>query len=279
MWKVFNEDEEILLWSLKIDPGNIDTEKYVRHVDGIMRCKFNCIDWSTSRFESAYIAHKRAPREVTDDEVRSCEVKLFLKFWEFPILVFRFEESTHIVALETNSMTVVYYNMEPIDLFSNGSIHKLRCPYGRGGFAKCLLCDFEFMHSVKIENSVVLLGIIETCPKFIYAVGKNMEKISLHEKSKTKCSPKEFLLKYFALDKTGLVLNKQIVDSQKIKLLLDKCRCIESSKKRKFVVHFQEPSSMFTKITEMENQYVEMPWYRRGLSSKIWHTTSSNVKQ
>ena len=125
----------------------------------------------------------------------------------------------------------------------------------------------------------LFLGFIETCPKFIYAVGKNMEKISLHEKSKTKCSPKEFLLKYFALDKTGLVLNKQIVDSQKIKLLLDKCRCIESSKKRKFVVHFQEPSSMFTKITEMENQYVEMPWYRRGLSSKIWHTTSSNVKQ
>ena len=81
MWKVFNEEEEILLWSLKIDPGNIDTEKYVGYVDGIMKCKFHCIDWSTSRFESAYIAHKRAPREVIDNEKRPCEVKLFLKFW------------------------------------------------------------------------------------------------------------------------------------------------------------------------------------------------------
>ena len=100
-----------------------------------------------------------------------------------------------------------------------------------------------------------------------------MEKISLHEKSKTKCSPKEFLLKYFGLDKTGLVLNKQIVDTQEIKPLLDKCQCsIETGKKKKFVIHFQEPSSMFKKITEMENQYVEMPWYRRGLSRKNWGT-------
>ena len=44
VWKVFNEEEEILLWSLKIDPGNIDTAKYVGYVDGIMKCKFNCID-------------------------------------------------------------------------------------------------------------------------------------------------------------------------------------------------------------------------------------------
>ena len=252
----------------QIFAGIIDTKTYVGYVDGILKCKFNCIDWSTSRFESAYIAYKRAPIEVTDDKVRPCEVKLFFKFWEFPILVFRFEESTHIVALETNSMTVVYYNMEPFDLILKGSTHKLRCPYGRGGFAKCLLCDFEFADSAKAENSIVLLGSIETCPKLIYSMAKHMEKITLYEDSI--CSPKEFLLELFALDKTGSILNRRTVDTKKIKTLLDKCRCIKTCKKGKFVVDHQEPSSMFTKITELENQFAGMPWYRRGLPSKVW---------
>ena len=87
---------------------DIAPETYVGYVDGILRCKFKCIDWSTSAFQNAYLEYKREPREAKDDTVRPCEVKFFFFFWEFPILVFRFEESTHIVALDTKSNVVVY---------------------------------------------------------------------------------------------------------------------------------------------------------------------------
>ena len=143
-------------------------------------------------------------------------------------------------------MTVVYYNMEPFDLILKGSKHKLHCPYGIGGFGKCLLCDFEFADSAKAEISIVLLESIETCPKLIYSMAKHVEKIALYEESI--CSPKEILLELFALDKTRSILKRRTVDSKKIKTLLDKCRCIKTYKKGKFVVDHQKPSSMFTKI-------------------------------
>ena len=234
VWKVFNQDdEEMFLWSLKNVSGDTDPETYVGYVDGILKCKFKCIDWSTSRFEDAYSKYKQGIRDVTDDEVRSCEVKLFFKFWEFPALVFRFEESTHIVALETKSMSVVYYNMEPSDLFQDGG------------------------------KAVILLGSIESCPKLINSIAKHMGKITLFETNK--CIPKEFLLKFFAnLDKTKLVLNSGTVDSKKIKTFLAKCPCIKACKKGTFTFHHREPSNMFSTISELENQAKGLrPWYKK----------------
>ena len=168
VWKDVNQDrKEIFLWSLKNVSDTIAPETYVGYVDGILRCKFKCINWATSKFQNAYLEYKREPREPKDDKVRPCEVKFFFFFWEFPILVFRFEESTHIVALETKSNVVVYYNMEPRQLFQNDG------------------------------NAVVFLRTFQTSPKWVFSNAKCMEERTLYDNNK--CTPKEFLLQFFCL--------------------------------------------------------------------------------
>ena len=83
------EGTQKLFWSLKNIPRGTTTETYVGNIDSILKCNFNCINWSSARFESAYIEFKRQPMESTDDDVRHCEIKLFLKFWQYPIIAFR----------------------------------------------------------------------------------------------------------------------------------------------------------------------------------------------
>ena len=237
VWKEKKQDEEeIFWWSPKNVSSSTDLKTYVGYVDGILKCKFKCIDWSTSRFEDTYRFYKQEPREVKDDEERSCEVKLFFKFWEFPALVFRFEESTHIVALETKSMSVVYYNMEPMDLFQDAG------------------------------KAVLLLGSIESCPKLIFSFAKiYTENVILYEKNQ--CIPREFLKNFFAnLDKTKSVLNSEMVDSKKINAFLAKCQCIEICQKKPFQFDHRHPSNMFNIINELENQAQALrPWYKKSI--------------
>ena len=243
VWKDINQEEEqeTFLWSLKNVPHDTDPETYVGYVDGILKCKFKCIDSSTSRFQNVYRQYKREPREVRDNEVCPCEVKFFFKFWEFPLLVFRFEVSTHIVALETKSLSVVYYNMEPMDLtmvFQNPG------------------------------EEVVSLGIIETCPKSVFSMAKRMKKITLYDNND--CGPKKFLMQFFTLDKTKRVQKE--IHSEKIKSLLAKCPCDkdETCKKGTFVFHHQEASNMFDKINEMEtllDQTSPRSWYKKFSTS------------
>ena len=231
VWKEINEDdEETLFWSLKNVPNDTSTEKYVGIVDSILKCKFKCIDWSTSRFEDAYSQYKREPKEVRDNEVRLCNIKLFLKFWEFPVLVFRLIESTHIIALESKSMSVVYYTMEPRELFQKDGIS---------------------------------LGTMEICPKMVYSMAKNMEKITLFDTKE--CIPKKFLSTFFLLDKTKIVLNNEKLGNKKIKHILDKCPCVKTCKKGTFRFHHRDPQSMEDRITELENQAeANRPWYKKG---------------
>ena len=64
VWKDLNQEKkETFFWSLKNVRDDTSREAYVGYVDSIQKCKFQCIDWTTSRFEDAYRQYKRESQE------------------------------------------------------------------------------------------------------------------------------------------------------------------------------------------------------------------------
>ena len=229
-----------LNWSLRDVSGRLPTKIYAKIVDEILNSNFECINWSTAKFETPYIQFKQQPHEVTDEKVRPCQVKLLAKFWQFPILAFSFKESTHTIGIDTNSMSIMYYNMQPLDL------------------------DQEF-------EKIVTLGSIETCPTDIFSMAKRVEGLKLFDPSKcilklflsefffgmfsnSQIIPKDFVKKFFKMDRKGN-FKEEDFEHKEIMEFIDQCQCQTSKVKRVFEFNFshQEGSKMKEKIEEIND--------------------------